>query len=373
MKNIKKILFTTAALLGISSAGIAQQTQKIDIVTTAVPFLRISPDARTGGMGETGIAISPDANAQFYNVARYPFATAKSGLGMTYTPWLKNLGLNDVYLASLAGYYKLDENQAISGSFKYFSLGNLQLTDHNGNDLYTQKPREISVDAGYSRKLSERLSLGLEVRYINSNLVGNSTVNGVTYKTGNAFAADLGLYYTTVKETTGGWSAGAVFSNLGSKISYTSDAGQKSFLPANFGIGAGYTWITNEVHKISVNGEINKLLVAAPPGNGSEEEYRKYNEKGLLNSWVNSLGNKAVAYSAGCEYIYNNQFSARAGYYTDSRNMGKRNYFTTGVGIDYNMFGINFSYLIPSSKSVGLNPLSNTLRFSLVVKPITNK
>ncbi|HMF71806.1 MAG TPA: type IX secretion system outer membrane channel protein PorV, partial [Flavitalea sp.] len=257
MKNIfRKSSLLAPALIGISLAGSAQQTEKIDIVTTAVPFLRISPDARSGAMGETGIVTSPDANAQFYNVAKYPFTTDKSGIGMTYTPWLRKLGLKDVYLASVAGYYKIDDDQAFSGSLRYFSLGNLQLTDYNGNDLSTANPRELSVDAGYSRKLSNHLSLGIALRYIHSNLDGEGTNGNTDYKAGNAFAADLGMYYTTVTESKGGWNFGAVLSNLGTKISYSSNADQKNFLPANVGVGAGYTWITNEIHKLSLNGEV---------------------------------------------------------------------------------------------------------------------
>ena len=369
---LRKISFVTPALLGIPLAGVAQ-VQKIDVITTAVPFLRITPDARAGAMGEAGIANSPDANSQFYNVAKYPFAVHGSGIGATYTPWLTHLGLKDVYLASLAGYYQLDEEQAFSASLKYFSLGNLQISDHNGNDLSTENPRELSLDIGYSRKLSSTLSLGVAVRYIHSSLAGGASADGVTYKAGNGFAADLGLYYTTVTEKKGGWSAGAVLSNLGTKISYTSDDNQKSFLPANLGIGAGYTWITNEVHKLTLSGEINKLLVPAPPVNGTSDDYLKYSRKGVISSWASSFDNKALAYSAGGEYIYNDRFAVRAGYYADSRSMGKRNYFTTGLGIVYSVFGINFSYLVPSGKSTQVNPLSNTLRFSLVITPGADK
>ncbi|WEK33901.1 MAG: type IX secretion system outer membrane channel protein PorV [Candidatus Pseudobacter hemicellulosilyticus] len=362
---IKKAITMTPVLLGFAAAGQAQ-TERVNIVTTAVPFLRITPDARAGGMGEAAIAASPDASSQFYNVAKYPFMESKSGISATYTPWLRKLGLNDVYLASLAGYYKLDDEQAFSGSLRYFNLGNIQITDYNGNDLNAESPREMCLDLGYSRKLSDHLALGLSVRYIRSTLA-RSAANGTAYKSGNAVAADLGLYYTTVNDKAGGWSAGLALSNIGSKIGYTSDASQKSFLPANIGLGAGYTWITDEVNKISVTGEINKLLVPVAPIDGTEEDYRKYNERGLISSITNSFDNKAMAYSLGAEYVYDGQFAIRAGYYTDSRSIGKRNYFTTGLGVNYNMLGINFSYLIPSGNGANVNPLSNTLRFSLLV------
>lgn len=356
-------------LMGLTSLAQAQQADKINVVTTAVPFLRISPDARAGAMGETGIATSADNNSQFYNVAKYSFASETSGVGLTYTPWLRKLGLNDVYLASAAGYYKIDDQQTVSGGLKYFSLGNIQLTDQNGADLNSQRPREFSIDGGYSRKLSDRLALGLALRYISSNLVGNATINGTSYRTGSAFAGDLGVYYNSGKEDNAGWSLGAVLSNLGNKIGYTTDASQKSFLPANFGVGAGYTWITNEDHKLSLTGEINKLLVPAIPLNGTEEDYQKYTETGVVNSWLKSFDNKAMAYSAGGEYVYKNQFAVRAGYYTDSRSMGQRNYVTTGFGINYEMLGLNFSYLVPSGKGANTNPLGNTLRFSLLITP----
>ncbi|MBC7903469.1 MAG: type IX secretion system outer membrane channel protein PorV [Gemmatimonadaceae bacterium] len=355
--------------MGFSTLSIAQSTEKINIVTTSVPFLRISSDARAGGMGETGIATSPDANAQFYNVAKYAFAESKTGIGMTYTPWLKKLGLNDVYLASLAGYYKIGDDQAFSASLKYFSLGNLQISDNDGNALYTQRPSEMSVDAGYSRKLSPKISMGLAARYIHSDIAGNSSQGNIQYKAGNAFSADLGLYYSTVAEGKSGWSAGAALSNLGTKISYSSDAGQENFLPANVGGAAGYTWAVNEAHKLTINAEANKLLVPVAPANATEDEYRKYNETGVIDGWISSFGNKAMSYAAGGEYVYAGQFSLRAGYYRDTRSLGKRNYFTTGFGVKYNILDFNFSYVLPSGTGINSNPLSNTIRFSLIFSP----
>jgi hypothetical protein len=372
MLPVFKKIFVAVPIMGLYAISYAQ-TQKINIITTAVPFLRISPDARAGAMGETGIVTSPDAGSQFYNVAKYPFTTNKSGVSLNYTPWLRKLGLNDVYLASAAGYYKVGEEQVISASLRYFSLGNLQLTDHNGSDLYSSHPREMSFDAGYSRKLSAHFSMGLALRYIHSNLSGDATTGSTTYKAGNAVAADLGLYYSTVKEGAGGWNAGAVFSNLGSKISYSSDKSQKNFLPANLGVGIGYTWILSEVNKLSLNSELNKLMVPTISASATDAEYRAYSEKSLIGSWGNSFGNKAMSYSFGAEYVYDNQFALRAGYYADSRNMGKRNYFTTGLGVNYSYFGFNFSYLIPSGKGVTVDPLSNTLRFSLLINPVARK
>lgn len=363
-----KLFLSLTAAFSLCSVTNAQTAEPVNIVTTSVPFLRVSPDARAGAMGDQGISTSPDANAQFYNVAKYPFIQNTWGIGATYTPWLKDLGLKDVYLAALAGHYKLDDQQVISGSLRYFNLGSIQFTDASGNDLNKGNPREFSFDLGYSRKLADRLSLGVALRYIYSNLAsGSSSPYGGAYKAGHAVAGDVGLYYTTVKENGQGWNAGVVMSNLGTKIAYTSDANQKNYIPANIGIGAGHTWVTNEVHKISLHGEVNKLLVPAPPGEGADaDDYAKYNSNGVVNGWIKSFSNSAMAYSAGAEYLYNDQFAFRAGYYADSRTMGKRNYFTMGAGVNYNIIGLNFSYLLASGNGVNRNPLSNTIRFGMV-------
>jgi hypothetical protein len=361
--------------------------EKINVVTSAVPFLRISPDARAGGMGDLGVATSPDANSSFWNLAKTPFAKNKYGVGLTYTPWLKDLGLNDVYLLSLAGYYKIDELQAFSGSVRYFSLGNIQFTDGAGNDFGQGRPREFGIDIGYSRKLSDKLGLGIALRYINSNLVaGAEGIGAESYQAGNAVAGDLSLFYTGVNESGQGWNFGAAFTNLGSKIGYTKDATQKDFIPANLGLGAVYTKVFDENSKISFGLDLNKLLVPTPPkyyedtvANWdvlNEEINEKYRGKGTVNSWISSFGDAPGGFgeemrefqiSVGAEYSYNDQFFARAGYFYEDKTKGNRKYFTVGLGIKYNVFGLNFSYLVPSGAGVSRNPLSNTLRFGLVL------
>jgi hypothetical protein len=358
-----------------ASFNLAAQTSSINVVTSAVPFLRISPDARAGGMGDLGVATSPDANAQFYNVAKYALASRPSGIGVTYTPWLKDLGLNDVFLASLAGYYQLDETQAISTSLRYFSLGNIQFTDNLGNDLNAFRPREFAFDAGYSRKLSESLSLGVALRYINSNLAGGQAVNGVSYKAGNAVAGDIGLYYSQLTEDGSGLSLGAAMTNLGSKISYTSDASQRDFIPANLSLGAVYTFVSNEVNKLSFGVDLHKLMVPTPPDLGDSAGLVNYRTKGVVGSWFSSFNDapggfaeelKEFAVSLGGEYTYNDQFSVRGGYFYENPSKGNRQYFSMGAGFKYSALGINLSYLIPSGSGVNRNPLSNTIRFSLV-------
>ena len=374
MKRIAKCLLASITLLSLVSSSIAQNSP-INVVTTAVPFLRISPDARAGGMGDLGVATTPDVNSQFYNVAKYAFASNPSGIGMTYTPWLKDLGLNDVYLASLAGYYKLDEVQAISGSLRYFSLGNIQFTDNLGNDLNSFRPRELAVDAGYSRKLSERLSLGIALRYINSNLAGGQAISGVSYKPGNAVSGDVGLYYNSLGDDGSGLSLGLALTNLGSKISYTSDATQKDYIPANFTLGAVYTSVSNEVNKLSFGLDIHKLMVPTPPLLGDSAGLVNYRSKGVVGSWFSSFGDatggfaeelKEFYFSLGGEYTYDEQFSLRAGYFYENQTKGNRQYFSLGAGFKYSSLAFNLSYLIPSGSGVNRNPLSNTIRFGLV-------
>jgi hypothetical protein len=387
MKKVSIKLCTLALMLGGFSNIMKAQTttgNKINVVTTAVPFLRISPDARAGGMGDVGIATAPDASSSFWNLAKTPFNTIPGGVALTYTPWLKDLGLNDVYLISGAGYYKLNDNEAISASLRYFSLGNIQFTDNFGNDLVLFRPREFSFDAGYSRKLSDNLSMGVALRYINSNLAGNNSLNGQTYSAGNAVSGDISLFHSKLKADGSGLNYGIVLSNLGSKISYTSDATQKDYIPANLGLGVAYTSAIDESNKITFALDINKLLVPTPPsysvnngGSGTSEDSIRlinYRTQGVVGSWFKSFGDapggfseeiKELQVSLGAEYWYNNQFALRAGYFYENPTKGNRKYFTMGAGLKYNNFGLNFSYLLPSGNGVNRNPLSNTLRFSL--------
>ena len=368
--------FLTLSLVLISSYVFAQQT-KFNVVTSAVPFLRISPDARAGSMGELSLATDPDASSSYFNLGKVPFNTSVGGVNVTYTPWLKKI-VNDVYLASLAGYYKLDDQQAISASFRYFSLGSIQLTDAFGNPLQSVNPKEFGVDFGYSRKLSDHLGLGIGLKYIYSNLAQG--VSG--YKAGNSVAADIGLYYNGHNEAGQGWAFGAALTNLGAKIGYSNNADEKDFIPANLGLGTTYTKVIDESNKISFGIDVNKLLVPTPPVFKNDPPTAEdsailvdYRKKGVVSSWFSSFGDapdgfseelKEFQISTGLEYSYNNQFAVRAGYFYENKYKGNRRYFTTGVGIKYNVFELNFSYLVPSGSGISQNPLSNTLRFSLV-------
>lgn len=382
MKKATIKLAALAMLLGSSIASVKAQNieTNLNVVTTAVPFLRISPDARAGGMGDVGIATSPDVFSPYWNLGKVPFATNKSAAGITYTPWLNDLGLNDVYLMAAYGYYQLDEMQSLSAGLRYFNLGSIQFTDALGNNLNKFIPREVAFDIGYSRKLSDRLGLGIALRYISSNLA-SGTINGEQYQRGTSVAGDIHVYQGSKKENGAGLAWGATLSNLGSKISYTKDATQKDYIPANLGLGASYTKVFDADNKITFAMDINKLLVPTPPvqGNLSDSAYGieldDYRSQGVVGSWFKSFGDAPGGFSEemkefqiaiGAEYVYKNQFSFRTGYFYENPTKGNRKYFTMGAGLKYNMFGLNFSYLVPSGSGVNRLPLSNTIRFSLL-------
>lgn len=321
-------------------------------------------------MGDLGVATTPDAASGFYNLSKTPFNKKEIGISLTYTPWLKDLGLNDVYLLSASGYKKLDDLQAISGGVRYFSLGSIQFTDNNGTNIGQGSPREWGIDVGYSRKLSDNLGIGLAARYIYSNLAGNYSNSSVTYQPGKTFAADISLFYHGVTEETGGWNFGLALSNLGGKIGYTNSATEKDYIPADLGLGTAYTMVLNEDNKIMFGLDIHKLLVPRPPADLTDQAaLDAYHNKSIISSWTSSFSGgdqfKTLQASIGAEYSYQDQFFFRTGYYYEDRNQGDRKYFSVGVGLNYNVMGLNFSYLVPSGNGLTRNPLSNTLRFGL--------
>jgi hypothetical protein len=365
----------------VSNEAFAQTSSngQVNTITTAVPFLRISPDARSGGMGDVGIALSPDANAQYWNLAKLPFTTKKFGVAVTYTPWLKDL-VPDIWLGYISGYAKFgqDENQTISASLRYFNLGDINFTDINANPVGTGKPREYSFDVGYARKLSPYLSTGLNLRYINSSLAtGFSGSGSEPIKPGNAVAADLGVFYTRTNEISefqsDNFSFGAILSNVGSKISY--NATRKDFIPINLGIGASYTKSVDEYNKITFGLDINKLLVPTPQDSTGDGRADYIPDKsvvsGMLGSFNDAQGGfseemREFQISIGAEYWYQDQFAVRAGYFYEDKTKGDRKYLTVGMGVKLNIFTLNGAYLVPSGSGVNRNPLSNTFRFSLL-------
>lgn len=360
---------------------------------TAVPFLRITPDARSGAMGDAGVALSPNANSMHFNASNLVFSEEQSGFSFTYTPWLRNLNLDDIFLLYVSGFYKLDENQAIGGGIRFFSLGDIDFTDAQGGSLGTGRPREGEFTAAYARKLGDKLSASLSGKYIFSNLASGLQVNGVDINTASSFSADFGLNYRT-KTKLGGyngeWSYGLAITNIGSKLSYTRDNSVKDFIPANLGLGTALKLDFDDYNSLTFTLDFNKLLVPTPiakkiaDSNGvpvdnpdwdrtGEKGIADYREKslfsGILGSFSDAQGGlreelREVSISFGAEYWYDKQFAFRGGYYWESSEKGNRRFFTVGAGIKYNVFGIDLSYLVPTSNIP--NPLDNTLRFSLL-------
>ncbi|MEM9931252.1 MAG: type IX secretion system outer membrane channel protein PorV [Bacteroidota bacterium] len=350
----------------------------VNTVVSAVPFLRINPDARGGAMGDAGVALSGDANAMHYNASRLAFAEEDLALGATYTPWLQALGLNDVYLAYLSGYKKLDDFQAVGASLRYFSLGDIQYTDVNGMSTGTGKPNEFEFAVAYTRKLSDRFSASLTGKYINSNLASGQEVSGVVLEAGQAFAADLGFTYRNDRIRTAGgknnkFAVGVALTNIGSKITYTQDT-VRDFLPANLAIGAAYTFQLDDYNELTITAETNKLMVPTPcDGTDVNCDQDAIDDQSPIAGIFSSLSDapqgfgeelREFTYSVGAEYWYDQQFAVRAGYFHESNTKGGRQYLTAGLGLKYNIFGLNFSYLVPTSRQ--RNPLDNTLRFSLL-------
>lgn len=373
MNQLKYISTIVILFLSLNS-NLFAQSKVVNVVTTAVPFLRIGSDARANSMGATGIATAPDANAAYWNPGKIPFVQNKGEINANYTPWLREWA-SDMYLASASGYYKITDNEAIHGSLNYFKPGDLQFADNNGNHLQSYRPYEFGMNMGYSRKLTDKVALGLSLKYIHSNLA-NGIQNGQAYNAGNAFAADLGFYYDLKNDDQNGWAFGAALSNLGSKISYTDNQNQKNFLPANLGVGASYTKIINEDNKLSFGLDINKLLVPTPPASNDTIALDSYMNKAVVNSWFSSFTDapggfseelREIQISIGAEYWYNNLFALRAGYFYEHKTKGDRKYFATGAGLRYSMCTINFSYLVPSQKGTSKNPLSNSIQVGVAI------
>ncbi|QHT70191.1 type IX secretion system outer membrane channel protein PorV [Rhodocytophaga rosea] len=359
-----------ANVFGQSSQSLSGQDTTRRAIITPVSFLTISPDARSGALGDAGVAISPDANAIYWNPAKLAFLDKKFGLSVNYTPWLRNL-VNDMSISTLNGYYKVDNNQAIGVNLTYFNLGDIQFTDENGNPIRDFNSREFAIGGTYSRKLSNNLGLAVALRFIHSNLAGNfNFVNTVgQVKAGNTASGDVALYYNKDLNISGNdvnFAFGANLSNLGAKISYTT-RDQREFIPTNLKVGTGITLNADPYNKITWALDFNKLLVPTPNANGTRSN------KTFISGALGSFGDapdgiseelEEVSIATGLEYWYNDLFSARAGYFSESRDKGNRKYFTLGVGIRYQKLGFDFAYLIPQQKGAN-SPLADTLRFTL--------
>lgn len=354
-------------------------------VETAVPFLTIAPDSRAGGMGDVGAATSPDVNSMHWNPAKYAFIENSGGLAISYSPWLKNL-VNDINLAYLSFYKKLDKQQVIAASLLYFSLGEIEFMDDQGAPIRPGKPNEFSLDVAYSRLFSDKFSGGVAFRYIRSDLSTGLQVNGVDTKAGQAFAADASVYYNnniTLAGKNSKLAFGINISNIGNKITYTSDL-DKDFIPTSLRLGGALTMDLDDYNSFTFAADINKLLVPTIPiywkdANGQDSlvdnkrvvRYGKDPEvgvvKGIFQSFYDAPDGfreemKEVTYSLGLEYWYRKQFAIRGGYFHENEYKGNRKYFTAGIGLKLNVLEFDFSYLIPTYAN---HPLANTLRFTI--------
>ena len=363
------LLFTSSALQAfsqgdpVSTPGDLVGQQRA--ITTAVPFVGITPDARHAALGDAGVATSPDANAAYWNAGKLVFIDDKKyGGSFSYTPWLGKI-VNDMWISSLTGFYKISREQAVAASLKYFDLGEINFRDGNNNPLGDFNPKEAAFDATYSRMLTDNFSVGLTGRYIFSNLTG--AFSGSDAQAGNSVAADVGIFYTKPLQGTRNstLSLGAQISNIGAKISYT-DNNNKDFLPTNLRLGGAYTTEMDPFNNITFVLDFNKLMVPSP-GSGRDSESLL---SGMFGSFSDAPGGAKEEFeefmiSAGVEYWYREIFSARLGYFNENIDKGNRKYLTMGVGFRRNNFGIDVAYIVPTNQRE--HPLAETLRFTLMM------
>ncbi|UAB79876.1 type IX secretion system outer membrane channel protein PorV [Marixanthomonas sp. SCSIO 43207] len=372
-----KKLFIPFLIVLLSYNATAQEADATSqrVITTGVPFVLIAADARSAGMGDIGVATSADAFSQQWNPAKYAFAISKQGVGVTYTPYLSQL-VNDIFLGNLTYYNRINERSAVAASFRYFSLGDIELRETAEQQPLIQSPNELTFDVSYALRLSDRFSMAVAGRYLRSDLklqAGNADASA-----GSSFAVDVAGYYQSEEipynDFDGRWRAGFNISNVGPKISYD-DTGQENNLPTNLGIGGGFDFILDEYNKIGVNAEINKLLVPTPSDSNNdgvidrEDDY--YNESffsGIFSSFGDAPDGfseelKEFTWALGAEYWYQDVFAFRAGYFNESEEKGFRKFLSLGAGFKYTAINIDVSYLFSTSKV--RSPLEGTLRFGL--------
>ena len=381
--NQLKLLYTFVLIL-ISVHSFAQiqvddNKFRLNTITTSVPFLIISPDAKAGGMGDVGVASTPDAMSMHWNPAKYAFVKNDVGFSICYTPWLKSL-VPDINLSYLSGYTRLNENQVLGFSLRYFTLGEINFTDANNNPLGSFNPNEFSLDGAYALKLSQRFSTGVALRYVYSNLTGGQQVGTLATKAAHTVAGDISGFYTKEIGFVGqkmNWAMGFNISNIGAKVSYTETI-DKDFIPTNLRIGSSLATDIDEYNQLAFEFNINKLLVPTPPIYSEDGEIISGKDpdvsviSGIFQSFsdapLNDREIRELIYSTGLEYWYDQQFAVRSGFFYEHPSKGDRQFFTLGAGVRYNVFGLDFSYLIPlqgRDEVNAVNPLSNTLRFAL--------
>jgi hypothetical protein len=380
--TLKIRLIVLTGLVFLAGLGFSQPNyigQELNTITTAVPFLMIAPDARSGAMGDAGVTSTPDASSMHWNPAKYAFVEKDMGFSVSYSPWLRAL-VSDINLAYLAGYKRIDDKQTIAGTLLYFSLGDITFTDIQGEVIGNYKPNEFSVDLTYARKLGPVWSGAVSMRYIYSNLTQGQYVAGAATHPGMSLATDVAFYYTkelTMNNLDAAWlNLGFNISNIGAKISYSDDNTQKDFIPTNLRFGPSLTIDFNEYNRFSFMIDVNKLLVPTPPRYdtvdgetvivaGMDPDVGVV--KGMYQSFYDAPDGFSeemaeFSFSIGTEYWYDKQFAVRGGFFWEDKTKGNRKFFTLGAGLRYNVFGLDFSYLIPTDQK---NPLENTLRFTL--------
>ncbi len=409
MKKMYWVLFTALLTIALSNNLSAQFGCSYNVdngwvgpdggpctntIITAVPFLRIIPEARSGAMGDAGLAISPDANTMHFNNSKLAFAEKDIGIAVTYTPWLRSLGLTDVYMAYLSAYSKIGDksDQAVGLSLRYFSLGQINFTNDNGEPIGTGRPNEFELMGSYSRKLSEFFSVGVGAKFIYSNLASGQEIDGIGIRAGISGAADISFTFSKpikLGGMDGQTTTALAITNIGPKITYTNSV-NKDYIPTNFGVGTALELNLDEFNSLTFALDLNKLMVPTPPNVRENEDgvlvdhndnpvdengdgVYDYKQQGLVGAMFSSFGDAPEGFSeelrefmvsTGIEYWYDDQFAVRAGYYWEHKTKGNRKFFTVGLGLKYSVFGLNFSYLVPTSNQ--RNPLDNTLRFTLL-------
>ncbi len=372
-KTIVLRVFSVIMLLGLSrmQAQAPNPVGQTKAITTAVPFLLIAPDSRSGGMGETGVAIARGANAMHWNLSALAFSDKRFGFAVNYNPWLRSLGIPDINLAYLPAYYNLGDNKGTLGAeLRFFSLGNIQLTDDNGIETGTYNASEFAVATGYTIKITDDLSAGTAIRYVQSNLANASAIGGISNtRPGRSVAGDITMYYQKQTELKAGngtaiplqYSFGVAITNIGAKMNYT-DTQNKDFIPTNLRVGYGLKFHLDDYNTLTFTNDFNKLLVPSEGGTSDKTVL-----EGIFSSFRDASGGgreelQEIIVSSGLEYWYNELFAARAGVFLEHKDKGNRKFMTFGAGVKFNVVTIDFAYLQPFETQ---HPLQGTLRFSV--------
>ncbi len=400
MKNQLLLLIAFAFVLKIGAQTVILPSEDKRVITTGVPFVLIAPDARAAALGDMGVATSVDAFSQQWNSSKYAFSETKSGIGVSYTPYLSKL-VNDIFLGNVTYFNRIDERSAFAASLKYFSLGDIEFVNDEFSEALIQRPNELTIDASYALRLSDQFAMSVAMRYLRSDLRLNGVDGDAT--PANTFGVDISGYYQSEEEAysdyNGRWRAGFAIQNIGPKFKYD-EGGEDNFQPTNLRLGAGFDFIFDDYNKVSVTAEVAKLLVPTPPLYGDEYNFTDNNSNGTYEEGIDDKGSlvatdveilkgkdpdvsflsgmfqsfgdapdgfseelKEFTWALSAEYVYQDSFAFRAGYFNESEDKGARKFLALGAGFKANVVNIDLSYLFSASKVQ--SPLENTLRFSL--------